>query len=388
MTELSFETKPYVRTLRELAEARPDATAITCGDETITRAELESRSNRLARAYQALGVRFGDFVTIGLPNSIEFYEATIATWKLGAIPQPVSNRLPAAEREAIIELAGSTLVLGAEPGAHGDRVCLPAGFVPDPSLDDGPLPEVVSPVAKAPTSGGSTGRPKLILAGNAAEGPPAAGAMFGMAFEDVQLVPGPLYHNAPFGLSTNGLQLGHHLVVLPKFDALAALEAIERHRVTWVNLVPTMMSRMMRVIEETGRTFDLSSLHHVWHMAAPCPAHLKEQWIDLVGPDRLYELYGGTEVISVTTISGTEWLEHRGSVGRPLMGPALARRRPGDGVTDTDLLTFLADRLVRYKLPRSIELVDEPLRDDAGKVRRSAVRDAAIERLGAASVAP
>lgn len=493
MSSLSFESKPYVRILRELADERPDAAAITCGDESVTRAELESRSNRLARAYQDLGVGFGDFVTIGLPNSIEFYLAAIASWKIGAVPAPVSHRLPPAERQAIIDLADSALVLGAEPGSHDGRICLPAGFVPDESCTDDPLPEVVSPAAKAPTSGGSTGRPKLIVAGTPAEGAPAAGAMFGMAPDDVHLVPGPLYHNAPFGLSTNGLLLGHHLVVLPKFDARAALEAIDRHRVTWVNLVPTMMSRMLRVVEEDPDRFDLSSLRAVWHMAAPCAPPLKEAWIELLGPERLFELYGGTEVISVTVISGTEWLAHRGSVGRPILGEMIVlgedgaplppgevgeiyMRRPAgspptyryigaeakeidgweslgdlgwmdedgylyisdrrtdmivsgganiypaeveaaleshpqvlssvvvglpdddlgqrahavvqvDGsITEADLLEHLAGRLVRYKIPRSIELVGEPLRDDAGKVRRSAIRDAVIERLGVAPV--
>lgn len=489
MTEVSFESQPYVRILRNLAKERPDAPAITCGDESVTREELESRSNRLARAYQALGVGFGDFVTIGLPNSIEFYVATIAIWKLGAVPQPVSNRLPVAERQAIIELAQSALVLGVEPGAHEGRICLPADFTPDETLDDGPLPEVVSPAAKAPTSGGSTGRPKLIVAGTPAAGPPAAGTIFGMAREDVHLVPGPLYHNAPFGLSTNGLFLGHHLVVLPKFDASAALQAIDRHGVTWMNVVPTMMSRMLRVIEDAPGRFDLSSLRVVWHAAAPCPPLLKEAWIDLIGPEKLFELYGGTETIAVTVISGTEWLEHRGSVGKPILGEMIVlgedgmpsppgevgeiymRRTPGTpptyryigatakehdgwetlgdlgwmdedgylyisdrrtdlilsgganiypaeveaaleshpqvlaavvvGLPDTDLgqrahafvqakgsiseadiLDHLADRLVRYKIPRSVEFVDEQLRDDAGKVRRGAMRDAAIERLG------
>jgi bile acid-coenzyme A ligase len=493
VTQLDLEPKPFVRTLRQLAVAAPDAVAITCGDDEVTRAELEVRSNRLARPYESLGVGIGDFVTIGLPNSIDFYVATLATWKLGAVPQPVSYRLPPAELSAIIELAGSALVVGVDPGAIDGRPCLPVGFTPDDGFDDGPLREVVSPAAKAPTSGGSTGRPKLIVSGSPAAGPPGAGAMFGMQPGDVQLVPGPLYHNAPFGLSTSGLQMGHHLVVLPKFDATAALEAIDRHRVTWVNLVPTMMSRMLRVLEEDRDRFDLSSLRAVWHMAAPCPPWLKEAWIELLGPERLFELYGGTETISVTVISGTEWLEHRGSVGRPILGEMIVlgddgaplppgevgeiymRRTAGtpptyryigaeakeidgwetlgdlgwmdddgflyisdrrtdmivsgganiypaeveaaleshpqvlsavvvglpdddlgqrthafvqtDGdVAERDLLAFLAERLVRYKIPRSIELVDEPLRDDAGKVRRSAMRDAAIARRAGATV--
>ena len=118
--------------------------------------------------------------------------------------------------------------------------------------------------------------------------------------DDVQLVPGPLYHNAPLSLSTAGLLMGHHLIVLPKFDAIAALEAIGRHRVTWMNLVPTMMVRMLRAVEAEPDRFDLSSLRVVWHMAAPCADWLKQAWIDLVGPEKLMELYGGTEAQAAT----------------------------------------------------------------------------------------
>lgn len=488
MPDLSFETKPIVRVLRELVDEDADAPAVTCGDEVITRAQLESRSNRLARAYADLGVGFGDFVTIGLPNSVEFYVVMVATWKVGAIPQPVSHRLPSAERAAIIELADSKLVVGVPEGEHGDRASLRAGYEPDPSIDDAPLPEVVSPAMRAPTSGGSTGRPKLIVAGGAAEGPAAAGIAFQMEPNDVHLVPGPLYHNAPLSLSSAGMAMGHHLVVLPKFDAVDALEAIGRHRVTWVNFVPTMLSRMLRAIEAEPDRFDLSSLRVVWHMASKCPDWLKERWIDLIGAEKIMELYGGTEAQAVTTISGTDWLAHRGSVGKPLLGemkvldadgnPAppgevgeiYMRRNEGapptyryigadareldgwetlgdlgwmdedgflyisdrrtdmivagganvypaeveaaldshphvlssavvglpdadlgqrvhalvqaDGdVTEDDLRTHLADRLVRYKIPRSFEFVDEPLRDDAGKARRSALRDAATLRM-------
>src|SRR5690242_12534747 len=87
-----------------LATADPDAPAISCAGASVTRRQLESRTNRLARAFQDLGVTPDSFVTIGLPNTVEFLEAAIAAWKCGATPQPVSYRLPARERRAIIEL--------------------------------------------------------------------------------------------------------------------------------------------------------------------------------------------------------------------------------------------------------------------------------------------
>jgi bile acid-coenzyme A ligase len=251
-------------------------------------------------------------------------------------------------------------------------------------------------------------------------------------------------------------------------------------------VVPTMMQRIWRLPTEVRERYDVSSLRAVWHLAAPCPAWLKEAWIEWLGPDTIIELYAGTEAQATTIITGREWLAHRGSVGKPWAGemkivgpdgedlppgevgeifmrPADREKRTyryvgadartlGDGweslgdmgsmdadgylylsdrktdmilvggsnvypaeieaaleehpavqsavvvglpdedlgsrphalvhvvppgsATDDDLRAHLAERLVRYKIPRSFEYVDEPLRDDAGKVRRSALRDA------------
>src|SRR5690242_8698758 len=102
---------PIGAAVRFQAERDPDRPAITVGGETVTRLELEQRTNRLARTYERLGVTEGDFVTIGLPNSIAFYEAAIAAWKLGATPQPISYRLPQRERDEIVELAKPALVV-------------------------------------------------------------------------------------------------------------------------------------------------------------------------------------------------------------------------------------------------------------------------------------
>jgi bile acid-coenzyme A ligase len=486
--------KPISELLTDLARQAPDRPAVTCGDVTLTRSQLEARANRLARSYEALGVRHGDFVTIALPNSCEFIEVTCAVWKLGAVPQPVSSRLPNRELQAIIDLADSRLVVGAPDAMAPDRPHLNAGFVPAPYISAAPIaPPRISPAWKAPTSGGSTGRPKLIVSTQTSEVDPNAGAALGMVEGGVQLVPGPLYHNAPFLLGFSGLFMGNHIVVLPRFDAVTALEAIAAYRVDFVNFVPTMLLRVYRALQDHPDRYDLSSLQRLWHMAAPCPEWLKEAWMETVGPHKVWELYGGTEGQSATIIDGNDWLAHRGSVGRPthgeirildddgntapsgevgeiymlgdpIAGPsyryvgATAKRRgeweslgdmgwmdddgylyitdrrtdmilcgganiypaevesallehPGitgavvvglpdeelgqrvhavitavETVAEDQIRTFLAERLVTYKIPRSFRIVDTPLRDDAGKVRRSAVRDNEIAVMtGAAS---
>lgn len=308
--------------ITELAQADPDRPAITHEDRTVTRAEFDARTNRLARAYQQLGVGQDDFVTIGLPNGIEFFEAVVATWKLGATPQPISSRLPSVERAAIIELAAPSLVVGVDPAEAEGVTAVAAGFEPDPALSDAPLPPAIAASFKAPTSGGSTGRPKLIVATqpsviDAIEG---FAALLQIPNDGVHLVTGPLYHNGPFATALLALVRGNHLIVMTRFDAAHCLALIERNGVDWMYAVPTMMHRIWRLPSQQRERYDLASLRVVFHMAAPCPAWLKEEWINWLGPERVLELYGGTEVQSLTFITGTEWMQHRGSVGRVAIG--------------------------------------------------------------------
>ncbi|HEY3485275.1 MAG TPA: AMP-binding protein, partial [Ilumatobacteraceae bacterium] len=319
MTLVSFP-----RRLHHLAAADPDRPAVTCGSESITRAELESAANRLARDLSGRGVATGDFVTVAIPNSIDWFVAYAAIWKLGAVPQPVSAKLPARELAAIVELAQSRVVLGvaAELLDHlppGPQY-LPIGYRADDALDDSPLPDAVSPAWKAPTSGGSTGRPKLIVSGDPALIDDEALPPLLIGRDGCLVMPGPLYHNGPAVWSCQALLAGSHVVLLPRFDAETTLAMIERHRADVVYLVPTMMKRISRLPADVRDRYDLSSLRVVWHLAEPCPVWLKQEWIDWLGPERIFELYAGTEAQAATIITGIEWLEHRGSVGRVSSG--------------------------------------------------------------------
>ncbi len=480
----------YGRAMTWLADRDPDQKAILFaaegGEQTRSRRDLERRANRLACNYRDRGVSQGDLVSIALPNGIEFFEVCLATWKLGATPQPVSSRLPEIERSSIIETADPALLVGAEPGDYGDRPTLPPGYEPE-GQGDTPLPDVVPRNARAMTSGGSTGRPKIIVDTSPALCDPEEAAN-GMRVGGTTLVPGPLYHAGPFITAWQQLLCGGRIVVLPRFDAALSLELIERHEVDWVLFVPTMMQRIWRLPKGERDRRDLSSLHRVMCTGAPSPRWLKQAWIEWIGPERIVEAYGGSERIAGTQISGTEWLEHPGSVGKPTGDRKVRIQRPdgqeaspgelgevfmmppggqgstyyyigaeanatGDGweslgdmgyldedgylylverktdmiVTgganvypaeveaaidahpavrssaviglpdgdlgqrihaivdaeappgEQELAEHLAKHLVRYKIPRSFEFVSEPLRDDAGKVRRSALRDA---RLG------
>jgi bile acid-coenzyme A ligase len=192
---------------------------------------------------------------------------------------------------------------------------LPADFTPQ-GFSDAPLDAPVARYWKAMTSGGSTGRPKVILDHQPAVTDTAAEPPLGIPLGASLLNPGPLYHNAPFIVSHFALFAGGSVTGMVKFDAQEALRLIEAERVQWVNFVPTMMHRIWMLPDEVRNAYDLSSLKIVFHMAAPMPPWLKEKWIEWLGPERIYELYGGTERQGRTVISGTEWLAHKGSVGK------------------------------------------------------------------------
>ena len=296
-----------------------ESTAIVHGEDRLAWGELERRANMRARAFMQHGVKPGDFVAIGLPNSNVFYENTFAVWKCGATPCSLSYRLPRGEASDILELLRPSLVIGGEDDWNAPKR-LPADFAPQGFSDekiDGP----VSRYWKAMTSGGSTGRPKVIVDHQPAVTDPKIPPL--VMHEYVKLLnPGPVYHNAPFIISHSSLFAGGLLVGMPKFDPLEALKLIERWKIEWVNFVPTMMSRIWSLPKEEREKFDVSSLRVVFHMAAPMPQWLKEEWIDWLGAERIYELYGGTERQASTVIPGTEWVKRKGSVGRVEIGAA------------------------------------------------------------------
>ncbi|GAB5450219.1 MAG: AMP-binding protein [Halioglobus sp.] len=307
-----------------LAADAAQATALVCdtpeGVQSLTRSELDQRSNQLARAYAQRGLGAGDIATLALPNGLDFFLSCFAIWKLGAIPNPLSPLLPKHERDAIIARAQPTLVIGVAP----DDCAYPC-IDTRPALDSfstQPLPDRVSPRERALASGGSTGVPKLIVAANPAlYDPDTASPLF--RGEQAVLVPGPLYHGAPFSAAFQGLFAGCKLVVMHRFDAERCLALIEEHRVDRMTVVPTMMQRIWKLPTAVRERYDVSSLAFVLTGSAPCPPWLMRAWIDWLGPEVMHEAFGPSERIGGTFISGSEWLQHPGSVGRPAAGAQL-----------------------------------------------------------------
>lgn len=460
------------------------AVALSYPDAELSWSELESRANRRARILRSLGVAKDDLVAIMLPNGSEFHEAVVGVWKAGATPCILPSKLPGQEAAEIFALARPAALIGTAPFAH-DIPCIAPGADLS-AFDDAPLEPVSATRWKAIASGGSSGRPKIILDSMPASFDTANSPYLGMGLRPsgTMLNPGPLYHNMPFLFTSIALMLGSRIVGMARFDAEECLHLIEAHRVEFVGFVPTMMHRIWALPQEVRERYDLSSLKAVWHMAAPCPPWLKHFWIDWLGPEKIFEAYGGTEA-GGCAISGVEWLAKPGSVGKVAPGtlrilredggeadpgevgevhfPAalakgfdyigaektvdaqgfsigdlgyvdedgylfLADRRddlilrgganvyPAEieaaldqhrlvvssaviGLPDADLgervhaivqigagvradpaalADFLRERLAKYKWPASYELIETELRDDAGKIRRSGLKQ---ERL-------
>jgi bile acid-coenzyme A ligase len=309
---------PFLDAIRRHAVAAPERPSLSVGEVTLTRAELVAAVERVAAVFAERGVGEGSWVTLVLPNGIEFVQAALAAWLLGATPQPISRRLPPGEREAIIALADPALVVVAEsaetaetteaaerPTLSGADI---ARWAADPSAPRHEGAAVTSPEWKVVTSGGSTGRPKLIVATSPADAEALAGlgTLLRLRPDGATLVTGPMSHNAPYVAMIAALLLGNHVVVMPRFDAAETLRLVERHGIDWLYLVPTMMLRIWRLPEQERLGYDLSSLRVAFHMAAPCAPWLKSEWIGWLGPEKILELYGGTELQAMTVITGTE----------------------------------------------------------------------------------
>ncbi len=319
------------------AAERPDAVAVRADGEELTWEQLHRASNSAARGLRVSGVERGRIVALMLPNGLDVVVAAFACLKIGAVPQPLSTGLAPAEEQAILELSDPGAVVGVEDGVLlGDGRFRSTTVAELRRLGgaDADLATEIAPSWKAPTSGGSTGRPKIILSGSPGTFKAFDTEIWGLRTGEQALVTAPVHHNAPFSTTMTTLFNGGTVTLLGKFDAERVLAEVDRHAITWVYLVPTMMRRILALPEQTRERYDLSSLVSVWHCAEPCPPAIKQAWIDWLGAERIWELYAGTEAQAGCTVSGTEWLRHRGTVGRVTWGEIKVVALDGTPVTE------------------------------------------------------
>ncbi len=332
--------------------------SILSGDRVLSRERLFERASRASTGFNSLGVGAGDAIAIMLRNDFPFLEATFAAGRLGAHAVPINWHFMAEETahilldsrakalvvhadllpqiEAALPEDVTVLVVETPPeitkasGIDAGRAKVPAGTL-DWDAWLGQYPEWVEPPRKSPGAmiytSGTTGRPKGVRrkpanAKQLALGRQIGAMLYGFGPEMRAVVAGPMYHIAPNTFAIVAAVMGDRTVLQPRFEPEGLLEQIARHRITSLNLVPTMFNRLLRLPESVRTRYDLSSLTNVVHNAAPCSPAVKRAMIEWWGPV-IWELYGGTESGPAVACDSREWLSHPGTVGRPVEGSTI-----------------------------------------------------------------
>ena len=329
-----------------VAKEFPDKPAhIMAGSgEVVTYRELDERSNQIAHLMRDRGLQRGDVIAICMENNARYLEITWAAQRSGLYYTCISSRLTHEEATYIVNDCGARLFFTSR-----EKADLATGLIPEtPKVEarysvlgsvDGHerLEDVMAGYPTTPIedesqgadmlySSGTTGRPKGVKPALPDEAPSAPSPvvllgqmLYGATADAIYLSPAPLYHAAPLRFVMSFQRLAATVVVMEHFDPVEYLKAVEKYKITHTQVVPTMFVRMLKLPEEERQNHDVSSLQTVIHAAAPCPVPVKEQMIEWWGPI-INEYYAGTEGNGFCACNSEEWLAHKGTVGKPLIG--------------------------------------------------------------------
>jgi long-chain acyl-CoA synthetase len=331
---------------------------IISGERRRDHAEVADRAAHIAGGLHKLGVKQGDSVSILMRNDIAFIETAYAAMRLGAYGVPVNWHFKPEEINYVLRDCGTSVLVGHADMLHQLREAIPPAVKvlsvptppeilrsyridpahlakPDFAIDfeswlaeqapyDGPA--VPQPQNMIYTSG-TTGNPKGVRRNAPTPEQSAAlermrGMIYGGKPGARALLPGPLYHSAPNSFGIRSARLGGVLVIMPRFDPEELLRLIEEQRIDTIFMVPTMFIRLMKLPEEVRKKYDMSSLRHIIHAAAPCPPDVKRAMIDWWGPV-IYEFYGSTESGAVTFANSEDALKKPGTIGKVSPGAEL-----------------------------------------------------------------
>jgi len=327
------------------AKAAPEkAAVIMCNSGvTVSYKDLDERSNQVAHLFRSLGVKASERVALMMENNARYHEISWGAQRSGLHFVCISTQLTATEAAYLIQDSGAKVLIISNTLAVIAEALVPLVTNVTLLMANGTIKSYDSFVAardKQPRtpiadessghyllySSGTTGRQKGVQR-KLGQGPIDEPDVFtllqrdlyDMGPESVYLCPGPLYHAAPLGFSLSVHRLGGTVVVMEKFDAEAALMALEKYNITDAQFVPTHFIRMLKLPESIRKAYDRPRLKCVIHAAAPCPIPVKQAMIDWWGP-MIYEYYAGSEGNGMTMITSAEWLTHKGSVGKPIFG--------------------------------------------------------------------
>ncbi len=314
--------------------------------ETVTYRELEARCNRLAHLFRNHGLKRLDHYAIFMENNSRYLESCGAGERSGLYYTCVNSYLTAGElayiltnsqsrilitsrakldiaREALKECPDVELCIVADGNGESDRIVGLAAA--SEGLPTTPIADECVGTAMLYSSG-TTGRPKGIL-----RPLPEQPAQYQLPLFDflhklwqyregmIYLSPAPLYHSAPQAAVNLAIKTGGTVIIMESFDPERYLALVEQWGVTHSQLVPTMFSRMLKLPDEVRTAYDLSSLEIAIHAAAPCPVPVKDDMIKWWGPI-IHEYYGATEGLGFTACNSQEWLAHKGTVGKVMIG--------------------------------------------------------------------
>ncbi len=330
------------------AALHPERPAFIMADsgEAVTYAELDRRSNRLAHLLRANGLKRLEHYAIFMENNNRYLESCAAGHRSGLYYTCVNSFLTAEELAYILNNSESQVLITSrsklEVAQAALKLCpnVHLTLVVDGTGLNAPFVDFATAVAAFPDtpisderigtsmlySSGTTGRPKGILRPLPEEPATYQLPLFQFLIklwkyrEDMTyLSPAPLYHSAPQAAVSLAIHNGATIIIMPHFDPETYLALVEKYKVTHSQLVPTMFSRMLKLPKEVQKQYDLSSLEVAIHAAAPCPVQVKAQMIDWWGPI-IDEYYGATEGLGFTACNSAEWLAHKGTVGKVMMG--------------------------------------------------------------------
>lgn len=292
--------------LRRAVREHPDRPAVIEARRGIVRgltwSELESITRAPALSMDPEMAERRPLLWVDLPNTLDGVTALVAALRTRLPVVPMNPRAPVLER-----------------GEHLERLASAYGLVHRFGAPTVPR-TASSGVCRGDYvlfTGGSTGRPHPV------EGSLDLGG-FHLLLRRTrwaaglrQLIVGPLHHSAPFVHLLAGLMDGHTIVVQGVFEASRTIDVLHRQSIEWMQVTP---SHMRRLHAEPGLSSDrLEKVRALVHTAGPCDAVTKQAWIRLLGPERIFEVYGATEQIGMTVARGDEWVARPGTVGKGFM---------------------------------------------------------------------